>query len=248
MPHSPQILKLPRQTSSPETWQSLIAKTKQLRLEALKTSPTTFASTYAVEVEFDIQKWHDRLLNPAATHFVSIETPTSDANPTDSVSKLLNNAWQGVLVMLEERDEQPAVSSANHSPWDALTALEQSNALLGQNHGQDQEKSVLHYHMSGFFVRSQYRGRGVGTALIEAAIKHGDEQRDAMEREQCHYTLVVDDYNTSAIKAYEKCGFAVFRKEEFTPMTPGGFGGNGEKRTAVWMERRTYPVSRNDDV
>lgn len=236
MPPSTQILVLPRQTSSPETWQSLIAKTKQLRLEALKTSPTTFASTYAVEVEFEIQKWHDRLLNPAATHFIAVDCISEENEIVDDLARLLSNTWKGVLVMLEERD-QPAVSAANHTPWDALTALKQSNALVEQD--PKQKQSVLHYHMSGFFVRSQYRGRGVGTALIEAAIKHGDEQRDLTGREQCHYTLVVDDYNTSAINAYEKCGFAVFRREEFTPMTPGGFGGNGEKRIAVWMERRT---------
>ena len=51
------------------------------------------------------------------------------------------------------------------------------------------------------YVRSDHRGRGCGAALLDRAV------RWARAREATFIVLTVNKRNTSAIEAYEHCGF-----------------------------------------
>jgi len=74
--------------------------------------------------------------------------------------------------------------------------------LAGTIHfGQAQEKKHRHQGSIGaFYVRPQYRGQGVGDALMKAALE------EAAKRVE-HVTLTVTASNEGAIRLYERNGF-----------------------------------------
>lgn len=66
-----------------------------------------------------------------------------------------------------------------------------------------QEQGIKHRHqgsIGGFYVRPQYRGRGVGDALMKAALE------EAAKRVE-HVTLTVTASNAGAVRLYERNGF-----------------------------------------
>jgi predicted GNAT family acetyltransferase len=55
--------------------------------------------------------------------------------------------------------------------------------------------------VQGVWVAPEWRGRGLGTAGMAAVVA------DALERVAPTVSLYVNDYNTSARRVYERCGF-----------------------------------------
>lgn len=67
--------------------------------------------------------------------------------------------------------------------------------------GQEQQKKHRHQgSIGGFYVRPQFRGRGVGDALMKAALE------EAAKRVE-HVTLTVTASNEGAVRLYERNGF-----------------------------------------
>jgi RimJ/RimL family protein N-acetyltransferase len=72
----------------------------------------------------------------------------------------------------------------------------------------------------GMFVLEPARGRGLGRALVQAALA------DAAARPGLRtVTLTVTEGNAGAIALYERCGFRTFGTEPMAIATPSGFRG-----------------------
>jgi ribosomal protein S18 acetylase RimI-like enzyme len=70
----------------------------------------------------------------------------------------------------------------------------------------------------GMYVRGQARGKGVGKALLQAAIGHAE----ARPGTKC-ITLTVTEGNAHAIRLYEEAGFQAWGTEPMAIATPTGY-------------------------
>jgi ribosomal protein S18 acetylase RimI-like enzyme len=88
------------------------------------------------------------------------------------------------------------------------------------------EKKHAHHGVIGaVYVRPQYRGRGVGDALIRAAL-------DEAARHVEHVTLTVTGANASAVRLYERNGF------EIVGRIPASIRVDGKDHDELSMHRR----------
>lgn len=72
----------------------------------------------------------------------------------------------------------------------------------------------------GMFVASGYRGRGAGSALLNAVVAHARSREGLVA-----LTLTVTEGNAPAIALYEASGFTVFGSEPLAIRTDKGFRG-----------------------
>lgn len=72
-------------------------------------------------------------------------------------------------------------------------------------------------HLIGMFVHEGARGRGIGRALVEAALAAARARPGTRVA-----TLTVTEGNTAAIALYERCGFRTFGIEPMAIATPSG--------------------------
>ena len=82
-------------------------------------------------------------------------------------------------------------------------------------------------HLVGMFVAESARGRGVGAALVRAALEAA-----AARPGIAVVTLTVTADNASAIALYESSGFRTFGVEPMAIATPGGF----KSKVHMWLE------------
>lgn len=78
----------------------------------------------------------------------------------------------------------------------------------------------------GMFVSEAARGRGVGKALVRAALAAAAARPGVQV-----VTLMVTEGNVSAIALYEACGFRVFGVEPMAIATPAGL----RSRVHMWL-------------
>ena len=81
----------------------------------------------------------------------------------------------------------------------------------------------------GMFVGEAARGRGVGKALVQAALAAAAARPGVQI-----VTLTVTEGNASAIALYEACGFRVFGVEPMAIATPACF----KSRVHMWLPLR----------
>jgi RimJ/RimL family protein N-acetyltransferase len=82
-------------------------------------------------------------------------------------------------------------------------------------------------HLLGMFVSESARGRGVGAALVRAAL-----QAAAARPGIVVVTLTVTEGNAPAIALYESCGFRAFGVEPMAIATAGGF----RSKVHMWLQ------------
>jgi RimJ/RimL family protein N-acetyltransferase len=70
----------------------------------------------------------------------------------------------------------------------------------------------------GMFVRPEYRGHGIGRALIDAALDHARSRPGSLVMQ-----LALTGGNVSAQRLYEACGFTTFGVEPMGLCIEGGF-------------------------
>jgi RimJ/RimL family protein N-acetyltransferase len=87
-------------------------------------------------------------------------------------------------------------------------------------------------HLIGMFVQESVRGRGVGKALVQAALAAA-ASLPAIKV----VSLTVTEGNAPAIALYEACGFQAFGTEPMAIATPQGF------RSKVHMWRQLHETS-----
>lgn len=73
-------------------------------------------------------------------------------------------------------------------------------------------------HVVGMFVLETCRGRGIGKALIQAAIEYACSRHDLRLM-----TLTLTQGNEFALGLYEACGFKQFGVEPMAILTPAGY-------------------------
>jgi ribosomal protein S18 acetylase RimI-like enzyme len=97
--------------------------------------------------------------------------------------------------------------------------------------GQQPEKKHRHQGgIGGFYVRPSYRGKGVGDALMKAALEEASRTVE-------HVTLTVTETNKGAIRLYERHGFATVGR------LPASIRVDGKDYDELSMHRR---VSTSD--
>jgi RimJ/RimL family protein N-acetyltransferase len=106
------------------------------------------------------------------------------------------NGWRNVA------DERRYLRAIRRYPNAAVFVAEDEGVVVGRlSIARDQHPACRHVADLGLMVAATHRRRGIGTALLEAAV---DWARDAGVRK---LELHVFPYNTGAIKLYERFGF-----------------------------------------
>jgi RimJ/RimL family protein N-acetyltransferase len=103
-------------------------------------------------------------------------------------------------------DEQRFITAINNSDNSIfLIALDSENTIIGEAHFRGGERRLVrHTATLGISVLREWRGKGVGTALLAHAIEWA-RATDVLKRLELH----VYAENTHAIHVYEKLGFEV---------------------------------------
>ena len=70
----------------------------------------------------------------------------------------------------------------------------------------------------GMYVREQARGKGLGKALLQAAVRHAEAREETKV-----ITLAVTEGNTAAVHLYLSAGFRAWGLEPMAIATPSGF-------------------------
>lgn len=114
------------------------------------------------------------------------------------------------------------------------TTRSDSGALIGsaglefETRDKTRHKSLLF----GMFVQPEHRGRGIGRALIEAAIAHARARPGSVVM-----NLALTGGNDAALKLYQSCGFETYGIEPMGLRIDGGYRGK------VLMWRRVDEVA-----
>jgi ribosomal protein S18 acetylase RimI-like enzyme len=213
------IVVLPKNLTDTNTYNKLVNRTREFRLRSLQISPEFYGSSYAQEVDKNVDFWVNRLSNPQALHFVALK---QDEPAEISNDDFLHKEWLGWVVRLGPQSGL-ALSSLHSSPW---KTLEQKSEDLQT---QSDTPTSCHFLINGMFVTPEARGVGLGRVLIEAAIASAEDLARGRGASTMTFSLVVDGDNDSALALYLKCGFEVVKEEMFRPVI-------GRHRPALTME------------
>jgi ribosomal protein S18 acetylase RimI-like enzyme len=156
---------------------------RDLRLKALKASPESFSSTYAIESTFTDAYWVNRLISPDRELFICAATPVSE--DSSSPNKI---QWIGQVTM--------------RGP------LSKAQLELPEESGQPPQKSdeeEERWQMLSLFTLPEYRGLGLGNKLCQHAINHLQSARSFPRGVQIR--LIIKAGNQVAVEFYRRLGF-----------------------------------------
>jgi ribosomal protein S18 acetylase RimI-like enzyme len=203
---------------------ALAHKFRNFRLLALKTAPGAFATSYEEEARRGLDHTFERLKHAKATQFVALASKASALNMADvreaDMDELLRNEWLGSIVLIGPEEELGTVS-AKSDPFGQIKD-EAGTSMPDEKAGDEN----LRFHLNGMFVCPSARRCGMGAHLIEAAL-HAARSMSAKDGRGYHCTIIVDEWNQSARKLYERVGFKVVARETYA-----------EDRIALRMELR----------
>lgn len=232
-----QILAAPKHlpgTESEPIPHAIAQKFRDLRLKALQIAPEAFAATYESERLRSLQQTFDRLSNPKAVSFVAVKSKTSlDGSVSDGtgLNDLLEGQWVGFGGLVGD-----ALLEGSH----VAETKSDSRVLVigGELKGADgtAANEPLYFHLTGMFVEPYARRRGLGKALIDAAI--GRAREEARKSDVgVRVTIDVNSGNREAKQLYEKAGFQVFGEMTYFQRFVTDSGEEGvRERVALQME------------
>jgi ribosomal protein S18 acetylase RimI-like enzyme len=157
---------------------------RDLRLQALKLSPSSFAATYESEALLTDEYWESRLSQPGRETFVCAARPA--LNPHASNEDDLE--WVAQLTLLGPRTKEEFTlppTSGQPEP------------------GPDDEEE--RWQLLGLYTLSSHRGRGVAKRLCAEAIKYLVEYRS--EPKHVNVRLMVKWGMSAAVRLYQQLGF-----------------------------------------
>jgi ribosomal protein S18 acetylase RimI-like enzyme len=217
------VIQLPRRYDSSQSQKLLRAlaeKSKILRLEALKTNPEAFSSTYEREIAFEDVVWEDRLKNPSARTFVGLDLgnhehhDTEDEKPVDFAAAIAA-PWVGVIVLLGPRALDGAFPTASESPW----KLFHGAPVRWPDTKDDTPKTRL-YLINAVYVSPSVRGKGVGRKLIQEVLRTARDEfgKERALGEEGVCMIFVEKDNNAATGLYKACGFDILGEEDYTSL------------------------------
>ncbi|KAF4268846.1 hypothetical protein KXV68_007441 [Aspergillus fumigatus] len=157
---------------------------RDLRLQALKLSPSSFAATYESEALLTDEYWKWRLSQPGRETFVCAARP--EANPNAFNEEDLE--WVAQLTLLGPRTkEEFTLPAASGQP----------------EPGPDDEEE--RWQLLGLYTLSSHCGRGIAKRLCAEAIKYLVEYR--VEPKNVHVRLMVKPGMEAAVRLYRGLGF-----------------------------------------
>ncbi|KAJ5664394.1 Acyl-CoA N-acyltransferase [Penicillium longicatenatum] len=157
-------------------------KYRELRLEALKTSPGSFSSTYDIEAAFVDTDWIDRLTVPDREVFICAATPSGqDLCPNDT-------QWVGQVTL-----RGPASRADFELPPEAGQPPQRSD--------EEEER----WQMLSLFTLPEHRGRGLGGKLCQASLDYLRSYRSSPRDVQVR--LIVKAGNDVTVELYRRLGF-----------------------------------------
>ncbi|KAI9704585.1 MAG: hypothetical protein M1820_005498 [Bogoriella megaspora] len=155
---------------------------RTLRLQALQTSPESFSSTYEIESAYTSAEWLARLMEEGKETLICTATHTDVAGATST-------EWVGQLTI-----RGPAARSDFQLPDESGQPLPATD---------DEEEK---WQMLSLFNAANHRGRGIGKALCQEAMRYIWEHRSAPT---VVVRLMVRPENHAAVRVYEGLGFEV---------------------------------------
>lgn len=182
------------------------------------------ASSYEEEVRRDLDFTMQRLSNPRAVQFVALASNAPAKGPAyreAEICALRTRDWIGSLVLMGPQAEPTGISARS----DPFQTTANDTKAESQASARSADKQ-LHSHLNGMFVVPFVRRSGVGVALVRAALERAEFEGASLDCGVC-CTIIVDEWNESANKLYERSGFQVVARELY-----------GEDRVALRVQRR----------
>ncbi|KAL4731247.1 hypothetical protein ACLX1H_000211 [Fusarium chlamydosporum] len=161
-----------------------VVQYRDLRLKALKASPSSFSSTYDIESQFTSDIWKRRILQEDRENIVCIATPT-DSNASSP-------RWVGQLTLRGPASQQDFIlPKASGQP----------------DFGTDDEEEK--WQLLSLFILPEHQGQGLGQSLCREALRYLQDRR---EKPRVLVRLMLKAENTAAVRLYQKLGFEVAGK------------------------------------
>ena len=216
------------------------SKYRTLRLDALKTNPEAFGSTYGRELVFDDTVWEQRLANPAACTFVALENTGVHAAGTGSSSTfapnedIVSNPWVGTLTLsgpyihpglYPSTSTQPFTyymniirnPSAYRKPSENSIVTTTSPAVAATA-----EITTDLYGITGMWIHPASRGKGIAKSLINTALSTIPTVPGCSPKICIMFT---EWDNHAALNTYKACGFVTMGEEKWVDDLEEGRGG-----------------------
>ena len=213
--HTYQIATLPKLRDEPENevkLHEIAEKFRELRLKSLRTATDAFVTSYESEKAKGLDQTLERLANPKAVQFIALRKSDLEQDRsinTNDLDRILRREWVGMIVLLgPEEGNELSVPSANLDPYPRMTAASTAEARLFEA---STTPGTLHFHLNGTFVDTSTRGGGLGTALVDAALRRAEAEA-VITNASLRVTLSVFAHNVAARKTYEKAGFKVLKE------------------------------------
>lgn len=157
---------------------------KELRLRALKLSPSSFGSTYEIESTFPDEYWISRVTADGRETFICAATASSESNASD----LSSLEWVAQVTLLGPRSrEQFTLPTVSRQPVP----------------GTDEQEE--RWQMLGLYTLTSHRGKGIATKLCQEALDYIRSYRS--EPKNVRFRLMVKPGAQAPLGFYEQLGF-----------------------------------------
>ncbi|KAK5675444.1 hypothetical protein LTS10_011886 [Elasticomyces elasticus] len=241
------IMRLPRVIDERDSFTiDLATKHRDLRLHALRTEPTSFASSYQEESQWGLDRTIAKLNNPQTVHWVAVRTVEMTAeSSSDDSSLLLAAPWVGFIALLGPVPSDTQGSGKISEKTDPLVQMQISGMSSGFTRVDkpvtghpDTASGGLEFHIGAVFTHQSARQIGIGRALVDAALGEAESQTRGAGVPVFECTIHVDKGNDSATRLYEKVGFTVVREETYAQQVTSADTGDVRKveRVALLLE------------
>lgn len=166
---------------------SAVEKYKELRLRALKQSPTSFSSTYDTEAAFTNDAWISRLSGAGRETFICAASPRNPT-PEHDVSVPSKTEWVAQVTLLGPQ------------PQEAFVLPAESGQPMPAS---DEEEE--RWQMLSLFTLPLHRGQGIAKELCREALEYLKSYQTCPKHVRIR--LMVKPENHATVKIYRQLQF-----------------------------------------